>query len=71
MMREVVLVCLTCVIGWSFAQGFTSAREVGDMLRVDREAQLAADASWSNPAAEIGAVLYDPSSDRDRSSQSR
>lgn len=71
MMREVVLVCLTCVVGWSLAQGFTSAREVGEMLRVDREAQLAAEVTWSNPTADIGAILYDPSSDRERSSQGR
>lgn len=70
-MREVVLVCLTCVVGWSLAQGFTSAREVGEMRQVDREAQLAAEASWNNPTADIGAIIYDPSSDRERSSQGR
>jgi hypothetical protein len=62
-MREIVAVCLTCVIGWSIAQGLTSAREVEEMLRVNREAQLTAEASWRNETHDIGAMVYDPSSD--------
>jgi hypothetical protein len=62
-MREIIAVCLTCVIGWSIAQGLASAREVEEMLRVNREAQLTAEASWRNETHDIGAMVYDPSSD--------
>jgi len=43
-MRELVLVCLTCVIGWGLAQGFTSAREIKEIQRQDRE-----DMIWLTP----------------------
>jgi hypothetical protein len=53
-MREIGLVIITCVIGWTLAAGVGSVQEVRHWAAVDASAQKQAELSWSGPSNHLG-----------------
>ena len=53
-MREIILITLTCVIGWTLAAGVGSVQEMRHWADVDASAKKQAELSWSGPSNHLG-----------------
>lgn len=53
-MREIILITLTCVIGWTLAAGVGSVQEIQQWADVDASAKKQAELSWSGPSNHLG-----------------
>lgn len=56
-MREIMIVCATCVIGWLLSCGVTSVREVQHWAEIDRAARAQAELSLRDIRGGIGVEL--------------
>jgi hypothetical protein len=56
-MREIGLVLITCVIGWTLAAGVGSVQEMRQWAAVDASAQKQAELSWSGPSNGLGVEI--------------
>ena len=53
-MREIILITLTCVIGWTLAAGVGSVQEMRRWAEIDASAKKQAELSWSGPSNRLG-----------------
>ena len=53
-MREITLIGITCVIGWTLAAGVGSVQEMRQWAAVDASAKKQAELSWSGPSNHLG-----------------
>ena len=53
-MREIILIGITCGIGWTLAAGVGSVREIQQWAAVDASAKKQAELSWSGPSNHLG-----------------
>ena len=53
-MREIILIGITCVIGWTLAAGVGSVQEIQQWADVDASAKKQAELSWSGPSNHLG-----------------
>ena len=60
-MREIILIGITCVIGWTLAAGVGSVQEMRHWAEIDASAKKQADLSWSGlPAGELIGIEMSP-----------
>ena len=60
-MRELGLVLITCVIGWTLSAGVGSVQEMRQWAAVDASAKKQAELSWSGlPAGELIGIQMSP-----------
>ena len=60
-MRELILIGITCGIGWTLAAGVGSVREMQQWAAVDASAKKQAELSWSGlPAGELIGIEMSP-----------
>ena len=60
-MREIGLVLMTCVIGWTLAGCVGSVQEMRQWAEIDASARKQAELSWSGlPAGEVIGVEVSP-----------
>ena len=60
-MREIIIIGITCVIGWTLAAGVGSVQEMRQWAAVDASAQKQAELSWFGlPAGEVIGVEMSP-----------
>lgn len=53
-MREIILIGITCVVGWTLAAGVGSVQEIQQWAAVDASAKKQAELSWSGPSNHLG-----------------
>lgn len=56
-MREMILIALACVIGWTLAAGVGSVQEIQHWAAVDASAKKQAELSWFGPSNHLGAEV--------------
>ena len=56
-MREIILITLTCVVGWTLAAGVGSVQEMRQWAAVDASAKKQAELSWSGPSNHLGVEI--------------
>ena len=53
-MREILIIGITCGIGWTLAAGVGSVQEMRRWAAVDASAKKQAELSWSGPSNDLG-----------------